>query len=185
MKNSHKIILASVFGVLLLVGVSRAESLFDWGAVYKWAGYFIAEKVDVPKSVLKVGLEPDQVGGAGDTYSVKSSASKSITTLVATTSLYNATTVTRTIDRIVYSASTTAGAPGTSVHFAISADGITALTDLATSSTVANASASYVVTSTFATVSQREWKPGMYVIAYTLQAVSTTAGFVGVEYFNN
>lgn len=62
MKNVHKIILGSVLGVLILAGVVRASGTFSWSNVEKWAGFYIAEKVESPSSS---GFD---IGGAGDTY---------------------------------------------------------------------------------------------------------------------
>lgn len=68
MKNYKKILLVSVFGVLLLVGASKAKTVFNWEAVEKWTGYFLAQRVEVPAAGQSVGQEPGQIGIAGDTY---------------------------------------------------------------------------------------------------------------------
>lgn len=77
MKNIHKILLASVFGVLLLVGVTKAQSPSFWENAAKWTGFYLAERVEVPEVVSS--FEDKKLGIEGDVYQSAKTYSKIVT----------------------------------------------------------------------------------------------------------
>lgn len=189
------IIAGAVIGALVIGGVALAEEGSFMDAVAKWTGFYNSEKLQAQGQLSQqVSGGGDRVIGAGaHSYSVKQLGSSSVTSNAVTTTCFtNNGSSAVVLDKLFFSASTTAPfiTATPTFAFAISTDTVNVQTGLGfwPNPTVASGwsttTLTYISTSTFSTPLQRVLPVGSSVIAYSSNgSMTSTIAVCGAEYY--
>ena len=190
MKKS--LIATLIIGVLLVGGVVSAASGFSWSNVENKVAELIFGS-NQSKLDITAPAEGNFLGAGAHSKSTKQIAASSITSGTATTSVYNADSDARIIDKVIFWATSNSSTQGNAtVECSYSDDGIYTSTTMASSFGVfgmggtfyaALASSTWSTTSTFALAHARTWPASTYVICYTAGAKLTAAGMMSVDYY--
>ena len=174
--------------VILLAGSAKAATSVDFmSALVERTSDKIVEVLQSAGLLNTASFEEEALGAGAHAKTGKQAAAKSITTLVASTTIENTDTGRRIIDSIRWYASTTASAPTTTFNVCKSSSTSgcdTTMFTVAVESRYTDATyATLLTTSTFTSTSLRVWENDDYINCYVSSAVSTTEGFCAVEYY--